>query len=69
MSAMPISAHGRYDAAIQLRRMLQFSAEGEENHEAAGSHRPHRKCGDSAVRPGAYRAERRSPDAPINLGR
>jgi hypothetical protein len=28
--------HGRYDAAIQLRRMLQFTAKGEENHEAAG---------------------------------
>jgi len=28
--------HGRYDAAIQLRKMLQFSAKGEESHEAAG---------------------------------
>ena len=27
--------HGRYDAAIQLREMLQFSAKGEDNHEAA----------------------------------
>jgi hypothetical protein len=30
--------HGRYNAAIQLRRMLQFSAKGEETHEAAGIH-------------------------------
>jgi hypothetical protein len=29
---------GVYDAAVQLREMLQFSAKGEENHEAAGIH-------------------------------
>ena len=30
LSRMTHLCHGRYDAAIQLRRMLQFSAKGEE---------------------------------------